>query len=98
MPTRTQPRPRLSIELLECRQLLNGMPLSPSFIAPMEHGTHGIYASFSMTDESGSWFRRLGSYPIMIVEKGSTVPRYTEADLTVTGHASRFIYGVRDAA
>jgi hypothetical protein len=58
MPTRTQPRPRLCVEHLECRQLLSGTPLSPSFVAPMEGGTHGIYASFfSMTEEPGSFAR-----------------------------------------
>ncbi|MEU3597147.1 radical SAM protein [Streptomyces sp. NPDC006798] len=46
-------------------------------------------------NEQGTWFRRLGSYSIQIVERGSTVPVGTAAELRVTGHAPRFIYGER---
>ncbi|MBG0568726.1 radical SAM protein [Actinoplanes sp. NEAU-A11] len=52
--------------------------------------------SFFVTGR-GTWFRRLGSYPIQVVERDAVVPHYTPADLTVTEHAPRFIYGVRDA-
>lgn len=52
--------------------------------------------SFFVTSR-GTWFRRLGSYPIQVVERDTVVPRYTAADLTVTEHAPRFVYGVRDA-
>ncbi|GIF09691.1 radical SAM protein [Actinoplanes siamensis] len=52
--------------------------------------------SFFVTSR-GTWFRRLGSYPIQVVERGTVVPRYTPADLTVTEHAPRFIYGARNA-
>lgn len=53
--------------------------------------------SFFVTGR-GTWFRRLGSYPIQVVERDAVVPHFTPADLTVTEHAPRFIYGVRDAA
>ncbi|MBL7261594.1 radical SAM protein [Paractinoplanes lichenicola] len=52
--------------------------------------------SFFVTSR-GTWFRRLGSYPIQVVERDTVIPHYTPADLTVTEHAARFIYGVRDA-
>lgn len=56
----------------------------------------GLHAFF--VTNRGTWYRRLGSYPIQVVERDTVVPRYTPADLTVTEHAPRFIYGVRDAA
>lgn len=46
----------------------------------------------------GTWYRRLGSYSIQILEKGTAAPLYDTADLTVTGHAPRFLYGERHAA
>lgn len=52
--------------------------------------------SFFVTSR-GTWFRRLGSYPIQVVERDIVVPHFTPADLIVTEHAPRFIYGVRDA-
>ncbi|GIF45225.1 radical SAM protein [Actinoplanes xinjiangensis] len=52
--------------------------------------------SFFVTGR-GTWYRRLGSYPIQVVERDAVVPRFTPADLTVTEHAPRFIYGARDA-
>lgn len=56
----------------------------------------GLHAFF--VTGRGTWFRRLGSYPIQVVERDAVVPRYTPADLTVTEHAPRFIYGVRGAS
>jgi radical SAM superfamily enzyme with C-terminal helix-hairpin-helix motif len=53
--------------------------------------------SFFVTGR-GTWYRRLGSYPIQVVERDTAVPRYTPADLMVTDHAPRFIYGQRSAA
>jgi radical SAM superfamily enzyme with C-terminal helix-hairpin-helix motif len=53
----------------------------------------GLHAFF--VNEAGTWFRRLGSYSIQIVEPQAAVPLYTTADLTVTGHASRWVYGER---
>ncbi|MGH3870360.1 MAG: radical SAM protein [Pseudonocardiaceae bacterium] len=41
----------------------------------------------------GTWYRRLGSYSIQILEQGASAPLYDTADLTVTGHAPRFLYG-----
>lgn len=56
----------------------------------------GLHSFFVTT--RGTWYRRLGSYPIQVVERGTAVSLYTPADLTVTEHASRFIYGERHAA
>lgn len=53
--------------------------------------------SFFVTDR-GTWFRRLGSYSIQIVERGTALPLYQPADLVVTGHAPRHLYGERHAA
>ena len=53
--------------------------------------------SFFVTSR-GTWFRRLGSYSIQIVEADSALPLYVPAELTVTGHAPRFIYGERNLA
>lgn len=55
----------------------------------------GVHSYF--VDERGTWFRRLGSYAIQIIERGATVPVGTSADITVTGHAARVIYGARSA-
>jgi radical SAM superfamily enzyme with C-terminal helix-hairpin-helix motif len=48
--------------------------------------------SFFITD-LGTWYRRLGSYSIQVVEQGTIAPLYNTADLTVVGHAPRFLYG-----
>jgi len=53
----------------------------------------GLHAFF--VNDAGTWFRRLGSYSIQIVEPGSTVALYAKADLQVTGHAPRWVYGER---
>lgn len=53
--------------------------------------------SFFVTSR-GTWFRRLGSYSIQIVEPDVALPIYQPAELTITGHAPRFIYGERCAA
>jgi radical SAM superfamily enzyme with C-terminal helix-hairpin-helix motif len=53
--------------------------------------------SFFVTTR-GTWYRRLGSYSIQVVERGATRGLSEEADLVVTGHESRYIYGERDAA
>ncbi|WP_327359537.1 radical SAM protein [Streptomyces sp. NBC_01304] len=55
----------------------------------------GVHSYF--VDEKGTWFRRLGSYAIQIIERGVTVPVGTPADVTITGHAPRVIYGTRRA-
>ncbi|MGW1146952.1 radical SAM protein, partial [Streptomyces sp. NPDC002454] len=53
----------------------------------------GLHSYF--VNEEGTWFRRLGSYSLQIVERGAAVPVGTAAALRVTGHASRFVYGER---
>lgn len=45
----------------------------------------------------GTWFRRLGSYSIQIVEPDTAGALYEPADLVVTGHAPRHLYGERHA-
>ncbi|MEV7087982.1 radical SAM protein [Streptomyces sp. NPDC093085] len=55
----------------------------------------GLHSYF--IDQDGTWWRRLGSYSIQVVERGSAVPRGATADLAVTGHAPRVIYGERRA-
>ena len=44
-------------------------------------------------NEEGTWFRRLGSYPIMVVVKERQYPRYESRDVMITRHAGRYIYG-----
>ncbi|MEV6981737.1 radical SAM protein [Sphaerisporangium sp. NPDC051017] len=56
----------------------------------------GLHAYF--IGQGGTWWRRLGSYSIQVVERGAAVPLGTSADLVVTGHAPRLIYGERIAA
>jgi radical SAM superfamily enzyme with C-terminal helix-hairpin-helix motif len=53
--------------------------------------------SFFVTGR-GTWFRRLGSYSIQIVEPETVAPLFEPAELTVTGHAPRYLYGERHAA
>jgi len=53
--------------------------------------------SFFVTS-SGTWHRRLGSYPIQVLERGTARPLFEDADLTVTGHQPRYVIGTRDAA
>ncbi|KIF69494.1 hypothetical protein HY68_14375 [Streptomyces sp. AcH 505] len=53
----------------------------------------GLHSYF--VGRNGTWWRRLGSYSIQIVEESSATPLGTEADLTVTGHSPRVIYGKR---
>jgi radical SAM superfamily enzyme with C-terminal helix-hairpin-helix motif len=48
--------------------------------------------SFLVTNH-GTWYRRLGSYSIQVLEQGTAAQLYDTADLTVTGHAPRFLYG-----
>jgi radical SAM superfamily enzyme with C-terminal helix-hairpin-helix motif len=55
----------------------------------------GLHSYF--VGERGTWWRRLGSYSIQIVERDAAVPVGTTADLTITGHAPRMIFGERRA-
>jgi radical SAM superfamily enzyme with C-terminal helix-hairpin-helix motif len=56
-------------------------------------GLHSFFVS-----SQGTWHRRLGSYPIQIVERDTTRPLYEPADMTVRDHAGRYVYGTRAAA
>ncbi|MBP2400733.1 radical SAM protein [Streptomyces syringium] len=53
----------------------------------------GLHSYF--VDQGGTWWRRLGSYSIQIVEREAAVPVGTPGALTVTGHAPRMVYGQR---
>ncbi|SDH97829.1 Radical SAM superfamily enzyme with C-terminal helix-hairpin-helix motif [Sinosporangium album] len=53
--------------------------------------------SFFVTSR-GTWHRRLGSYPIQVVERDTARPLYGAADMTITDHAPRYVYGERDDA
>jgi radical SAM superfamily enzyme with C-terminal helix-hairpin-helix motif len=60
--------------------------------------TIGGLHSFFVTAR-GTWHRRLGSYPIQVIEAGSVRPLFEDAGLVVTGHEPRYLYGARlDAA
>ncbi|MEV4081416.1 radical SAM protein [Nonomuraea fuscirosea] len=53
--------------------------------------------SFFVTSR-GTWHRRLGSYPIQVVERDTARPLYESADMTITGHAPRYVYGERSGS
>lgn len=54
--------------------------------------------SFFVTSR-GTWHRRLGSYPIQVVEADKIRRLFEDAGLVVTGHEPRYLYGARlDAA
>jgi radical SAM superfamily enzyme with C-terminal helix-hairpin-helix motif len=55
----------------------------------------GMHSFFVTT--RGTWHRRLGSYSIQVVETGTTRPLFERADLLVTGHEPRYIYGTQDS-
>jgi radical SAM superfamily enzyme with C-terminal helix-hairpin-helix motif len=42
-----------------------------------------------------AWYRRLGPYPIQVVEIGAMRDLFEKTDLAVTGHEPRYIYGTR---
>ncbi|MFF2331430.1 MULTISPECIES: radical SAM protein [unclassified Streptomyces] len=56
-------------------------------------GLHSYFIS-----EEGTYWRRLGSYSIQVVERGAALPLGTTGDLTVTGHSPRMIFGERVAS
>ena len=53
----------------------------------------GLHSFFVST--RGTWYRRLGSYSIQIVEPGTARVLFQETDLVVTAHEPRYIYGAR---
>lgn len=65
-------------------------------VYPMGLRVPGLRSFFVST--RGTWYRRLGSYSIQIVEQDTAEPLGTPAELEVTGHAPRMIYGRRRAA
>jgi radical SAM superfamily enzyme with C-terminal helix-hairpin-helix motif len=55
----------------------------------------GLHSFFVTT--RGTWYRRLGSYSIQVVEHGAVRGLFENADLTVTGHEPRHLIGERNA-
>jgi radical SAM superfamily enzyme with C-terminal helix-hairpin-helix motif len=53
----------------------------------------GLHSFFVTT--RGTWHRRLGSYPIQLVEPGVARPLFEDTDMVVTGHEPRYLYGAR---
>ncbi len=51
--------------------------------------------SFFVTTR-GTWYRRLGSYSVQVVEPGTARSLFEDANLVITGHEPRYIYGTRD--
>jgi radical SAM superfamily enzyme with C-terminal helix-hairpin-helix motif len=57
----------------------------------------GLHSFFVTT--RGTWYRRLGSYPIQVVEAEAVRPLFEDTGLVVIGHEPRYLYGARpDAA
>ncbi|MCX4966332.1 radical SAM protein [Streptomyces sp. NBC_00654] len=56
-------------------------------------GLHSYFIS-----EEGTYWRRLGSYSIQVIERSARVPLGTTGDLVVTGHSPRMIFGERVAS
>jgi radical SAM superfamily enzyme with C-terminal helix-hairpin-helix motif len=44
-------------------------------------------------DERGTWFRRLGSYSIQVLEPATARPLWQRHDLCVDDHAGRYLLG-----
>ena len=59
--------------------------------------TIGGLHSFFVTAR-GTWHRRLGSYPIQVVEADAARPLFQGTSLLVTGHEPRYLYGARPDA
>jgi len=64
-------------------------------VYPAGRAIRGLHSFFVTT--RGSWHRRLGSYPIQVVEHGVVRDLFENADLTVTGHEPRHLIGKRNA-
>ncbi|HEY0935943.1 MAG TPA: hypothetical protein VGD91_19655 [Trebonia sp.] len=62
-------------------------------VYPAGKGIAGLHSFF--VTARGTWHRRLGSYSIQVVEPGTARPLYENAELVVTGHEPRYIYGTR---
>lgn len=64
-------------------------------VYPVGQTIPGLHSFFVTT--SGTWHRRLGSYPIQVVERGTARPIFETADLIVTDHEPRYLIGERHA-
>jgi hypothetical protein len=60
-------------------------------VYPTDGRLRGMHSFF--VDGRGTWFRRLGSYSIQVLDAGRRRPLYEEHDMTVTGHAGRYLFG-----
>jgi len=60
-------------------------------VFPTGHILRELYAF--LVNKKGTWFRRLGSYPIMVIDSRRPFPRYEQHDVVVTEHEGRYIYG-----
>jgi radical SAM superfamily enzyme with C-terminal helix-hairpin-helix motif len=64
-------------------------------VYPSGHTIPGLHSFF--VTARGTWHRRLGSYSIQVVERGTARPLLEDADMTVTGHEPRYLIGKRNA-
>jgi radical SAM superfamily enzyme with C-terminal helix-hairpin-helix motif len=64
-----------------------------SQVYPVGRELKGMHSFFVST--RGTWYRRLGSYSIQVVERDTHTPLYERADMIVVDHAPRYIYGER---
>lgn len=62
-------------------------------VYPTDLRVPGLHSYF--ISEEGTYWRRLGSYSIQVVERGAAVPLGTTGDLVVTDHSPRVIFGER---
>jgi radical SAM superfamily enzyme with C-terminal helix-hairpin-helix motif len=62
-------------------------------VYPVGRTLAGLHAFFVTT--MGTWHRRLGSYPLQVVERETARPLGDPADLAVTEHAPRHVFGRR---
>lgn len=65
-------------------------------VYPTDLRVPGLHSYF--ISEEGTYWRRLGSYSIQVVERGAAVPLGTTGDLVVTDHSPRVIFGERVAS
>lgn len=94
-----QPQPPPSVEHFDTWKA----DISQVFDRPMKQRVYpagqvipAMHSFFVTT--SGTWHRRLGSYPIQVIERGTARPLFQRTDMTVTGHEPRYLIGERHAA
>jgi radical SAM superfamily enzyme with C-terminal helix-hairpin-helix motif len=65
-------------------------------VYPAGRKIYGLHSFFVST--RGTWHRRLGSYSIQIVERGTARPLFEDSDMVITEHEPRYLIGKRDAS